>query len=81
MKILLTTVPEETIGYTQDMKDQDPGLEEFHPSLLYVCRRRGRGREYDKEPVPNWKMFRQQINIRENCKFELLGGINRQIEE
>ena len=69
MKILLTTVPEETIGYTQDMKDQDPGLEEFHPSLLYVCRRRGRGREYDKEPVPNWKMFRQQINIRERKVF------------
>ena len=65
----MTTVPEEDIGYSEYMRKNDPSVVEFHPSSLYICRRKGREREYHKEPVPNWRMFQQEFNIRDRKVF------------
>ena len=35
----------------------------FHPSLLFVARKRGKQRDYDKEVVPNPGMFEQEFRI------------------
>ena len=65
----MTTVPEEDIGYSEYMRKNDPSVVEFHPSSLYICRRKGREREYHKEPVPNWRMFQQEFNILDRKVF------------
>merc|ERR1719397_77503 len=51
------------------MIKQDASVADIHPSVIHVCRRKGRGRTYDKEAVPNWRMYQQEFNICDSKVF------------
>ena len=63
MKVILSTHPDTTLQYDQDILDRDPAISAFHPAMLYVARKEGKDRQYEKEPVPNIDMYQQELHI------------------
>lgn len=58
MKLLLTTTSGVELSCTSEMLGWD-----FHPSALFIARKNGSKRDYDKEARPNVNMFQQELHI------------------
>ena len=68
LKIVLSTYPDielENKLRKDELLSQDLSLVEFHPTLLFICRKKGGRRQYDKEPVPNCQMFQQELLLKD----------------
>ena len=66
LRIILSTFPDEDLQEklrNDDLLCSDPLIHQFHPTVLFICRKSGRSRLYDKEPVPNYQMFQQELLV------------------
>ena len=65
LKIVLSSHPDDNLltKYLENPSTSALNVHEFHPSCLYVCRKKGGRRLYDKEPVPNSQMFQVELHI------------------
>jgi len=69
IKFIISSYPDDDLQrkYNEDgLVKINPDVSSFHPSPLFVCRKKGRQRIYEKEPVPNYKMHQQEFYVVNN---------------
>jgi len=86
LRVVLSTYPDEDLEEKLRKDDPDPAMQEFHPTVLFIGRKSGKFRLYDKEPVPNYQMFQQELIVENgavkilNKKSEYDGNRNKVLE-